>query len=191
MNLTDQQIAVFNDKYQKACDKMEGIVILENYRPSGIGFFEKIRAKKAIKYFEEALEIEPNHYQSLFFLGKIYQRFGEYDKSLSLFEKVMQLEKENHNSPLEASLVAMHLNQLDKALEYSNEGLRRKPNDFALLGNHSMNLLIAGKDQETKETIVKAITLNPTDEINKRIQSKIDSVIAGQDHRPTFKDSIG
>lgn len=191
MNLTDQQIADFNNAYQKACDKMKGIVILDGYRPSGIGFFEKFRANKAIKYFEEALAIEPNHYQSLFFLGKIYQRFGEYEKSLALLEKAMQLEKENHNLPLEASLVAMHLNQIDKAIEYSNEGIRRKPNDFALLGNHSMNLLIAGKDQEAKETIEKALKLNPADEINKRIQSKINSVISGQVRRPTFKDSVG
>lgn len=190
MNLTNQQIADFNNAYQKACNKMKGIAILEGYRPSGIGFFEKIRANKAIKYFEIALAIEPNNYQSLFFLGKIYQRLGEYNKSLGLLEKAMQFEKENHYLPLEASLVAMHLNQLDKAIEYSNEGLRRKPNDFALLGNHSMNLLIAGKDQEAKENIEKAIKLNPTDEINKRIQSKINSVISGQERRPTFKDSI-
>jgi len=189
--MTDEQIEKFNSLYQQACDKMRGLIILEGYRPKGIGVFEKLRANKAIKYFNEALSIYPDHFQSLFFLGKIHQRLRNYEQALSYFDSALKLERTNHNIPQEASLVAMHLNQIDKAIEYSKEALRRKPDDFALLGNHSMNLLIAGLDNEAKETIDKAIALNPNDDINQRIKTKIQGVISGQAKRPTFAESLG
>jgi tetratricopeptide (TPR) repeat protein len=189
--MTNEKIAEFNQLYEQACNKMKGLVILEGYRPKGIGFFDKLRANKAIKYFDQALSIYPDHFQSLFFLGKLYQRLGNYEQALSYFDTALKLEQTNHNIPQEASLVAMNLNQVDKAIEYSKEALRRKPDDFALLGNHSMNLLIAGLDYEAKETIETAISLNPADNINQRIKTKIHGVISGQIKRPTFKESIG
>jgi tetratricopeptide (TPR) repeat protein len=189
--MTDKEIEKFNSLYQQACKKMKGLIILEGYRPKRIGFFDKLRANKAIKYFDQALSIYPEHFQSLFFLGKLYQRLGTYEQALTYFDTALKLEQTNHNIPQEASLVAMHLNQIDKAIEYSKEALRRKPDDFALLGNHSMNLLIAGLDVEAKETIDKAISLNPADNINQRIKTKIQEVIAGQVKRPTFTESLG
>ncbi len=107
------------------------------------------------------------------------------------FETALKIEQINHNIPLEASLVAMHLKQIDKAIEYSKEAVRRKPDDVAVLGNHSMNLLIAGLDNEAKETINKAILINPNDNINRQIKIKIDGVIAGYAKRPTFEETLG
>ena len=170
---------------------MKGLIMLDGYRPKGVGFFEKRRANKAIQIFEQILSIAPEHFQSLFFIGKLYQRLGEHQKSLSYFETALQHEHINHSLPQEASLAAMHLNLIDKAIQYSTEANRRKPNDFALLGNHAMNLLIAGLDNEAKEAIDKAMSIDGTDAINKRIKSKIEAVIAGHIKRPTFEDTLG
>lgn len=189
--MTNEQITEFNSLYEKASKKTEGLIILEDYRPKEIDFFDMLKANKAIKYFKQALSIYPEHFQSLFFLGKLYQRLGKYEQALSYFDNALKFELTNHNLPQEASLVAMHLNQIDKAIEYSKEALRRKPDHFAIMGNHAMNLLIAGRDKEAKEAIGKAISINPNDEINQRIKTKIESVMTGQTKRPTFEEALG
>ena len=188
--MTEDQISRFNSLYDQACDKMKGLILLGGYRPRSLGLFEKPRAKKAIMYFEQALELYPGHWQSLFFLGKLHQRTGDYEKALSCFETALKNEPANHNIPQEASLVAMHLNQTDKAIEYSGEAVRRKPGDFALLGNHAMNLLIAGRDHEALETINQGLAVSPADEINQRIKTKIEGVISGKIKRPTFESTL-
>lgn len=189
--MTDEQIEKFNLLYQKACKKMTGLIIIGGYRPKKIGFFEKLRAKKAIHYFKRAISIYPDSWASLFFIGKLYQCLGNYKQSLSYLEIALKLEQTNHNIPQEASLVAMHLNQIEKAIRFSNEALRRKPDDFILLGNHSMNLLIAGLDSDAKDAIDKALLLNPNDDINQTIKNKIQAVILGQVKRPTFIEIVG
>lgn len=190
MNLTDEQINQFNQYYDDACKKMKGIIILESYRPKAIGFFEKIKANKAIRLFEKALQIFPDHFPSLFFIGKIYQRLAQYDKSLLYFERALEFEKQNYSLPQEASLVAMHLGQVEKAIEYSAESIKRAPGHIALMGNHAMNLLIAGKDTEAKKHIEEALTIEPNDEINKNIQKRIHNVISGNAKRPVFNETI-
>lgn len=190
MDFTEQQVEEFNAAYDLARKKMKGLVILENYRPGKMNFFEKFRAKSAIKMFEKALKIHPEHWPSLFFVGKLYQRMGLHEKSLFHFESALSLEHENHSLPQEAALAAMHLHQIDKAIAYSAEALKRKPGDYALLGNHSMNLLIAGLDNEAFEAINSALTIMPDDEINLRILQKVTGVISGKVKRPTFADAI-
>jgi len=190
MSITEKQISEFNNYYNKGCSLQKGIILLEGYRPKSLNFFEKIRAKKAINNFEKALEIHPESWQSLFFIGKIYQRLKDYEKSLNFIEKSMIFETQNHVLPQEASLVCMHLNQLDKAIEYSKLSIKINPENFALLGNHAMNLLVAEFDEEAKEIIEKAILLNPDDKINRNIKQKIENVILKKERRPNFSDAI-
>ena len=190
MSLTENQILEFNNFYNKGCSLQSGIILLDGYKPKRLGFFGKLRARKAIQNFEKALEIYPESWQSLFFMGKIYQRLREYEKSLSFIEKSMMYETQNHVLPQEASLVCMHLHQLDKAIEYSKLSIKISPENFALLGNHAMNLLVAEFDDEAKDIIEKAISLNPEDKINRNIKKKIENVILKKERRPNFSDAI-
>jgi len=188
MDLNDQEIKEFNLQYALATKKMNGILISDSYRPKCLSFFEKMRARKAIKHFNNALAIAPKHWQSLFFIGKIYQRLADYEKALSYMEKALEYENSNFNILQEASLVAMNLNLIEKAIYYSEAALRKNPDSIELMGNHAMNLLIAGKDLQAQQIIETALALEPHDVINKNIQEKIFDVYNGKITRPTFKD---
>jgi tetratricopeptide (TPR) repeat protein len=121
----------------------------------------------------------------------IYQRFGNHDKALLYFDSALKYEHINYSIPQEASLSAMHLKQFDRALEYCVEAIKRKPDNFVLWGNYSLNLLIAGFDDEAKKAIEKALSIDSTDKINQKIKAKIIEVIAGQTKRPKFNETIG
>jgi tetratricopeptide (TPR) repeat protein len=184
------QTEIFNLHYTEACKQQKGLILLGDYRPRRIGFFRKIKVKKAINTFEKALAIFPDHFQSLFFIGKLYQRVGDYEKSLQYLETALGIEKENPNLPQEASLVAMHLNQIEKGIAYSKEALNRSPDHIAILGNHAMNLLIGNFLTEAQEIIERALKLDPSDKINQQIKIKIDNVLSSKPPVPTFEQSL-
>jgi tetratricopeptide (TPR) repeat protein len=191
MELTKEQIDYFNTAFERAGKRQSGIVYLDGYNRRPLGFFGKKKLKKSIDDFKFCLELIPDHWQSMVLMAKSYQRLDLHSEAFDLLEKAFTIELDNATIPMEASLEAMHLNKIDKAIYYSEQSIKRKPNDFALLGNHAMNLLVAGKDMDAKEIIDEAIRLNPNDSINKNIEKKISDVISGKSNRPTFKDAIG
>jgi tetratricopeptide (TPR) repeat protein len=127
----------------------------------------------------------------MLFLGKAYQKLGDHQAALSFFEKAMSIEHSNHSIPQEASIEAIQLDNIGKALEYSEEAIRRNPDNFVLMGNHATNLLIANRDTEAIKMIAAAINLNPDDQINRNIQKFIAEVTTGQKKRPTCKSITG
>lgn len=180
----------FNKIFERAGKRQEGLILLDGYQRKPLNSSEKVRLEDSIKDFQKCLEIIPSHWQSMVLMAKAFQRLERHSESLEQLELAFNTDKENHTIPMEASLEAMHLKDIDKALYYSEESLKRKPYDFVLMGNHAMNLLIAHKDDEAKEMIEKAIKLNPNDSVNRNIESMVKDVVSGKRKRPTFEDSI-
>ncbi|WP_241686585.1 SseB family protein [Flavobacterium sp. YO12] len=186
--LQNKKYQEFNEIFERAGKKQEGLILLDRYRSKKLNESEKLKLEESVKDFKKCLEIVPEHWQSMVLMSKALQRLEKHQDALEQLELAFKLELENHIIPMEASLEAMHLKDLKKAIFYSEESLKRNPNDFTLLGNHAMNLLVAKKDLEAQETIYKAIKLQPNDSINKNIESIIKDVIAEKRERPTFED---
>lgn len=185
-----KKIKKFNELFERAGKNQEGLIHLEGYRSKSLGTSEKLRLEDSVKDYQKCLELFPGNWQSMFLMAKAYQRLGRHAESFEQLEAAFKIELKNHSIPMEASLEAMHLKDIEKALFYSEESLKRKPNDFALMGNHAMNLLLAQKDNEAKDTIEKAIKIYPNDPVNRNIESMVRDVIAGRRKRPTFEDTI-
>lgn len=188
--IENKKIQEFNEIFEKAGKLQNNLILLDGYRSKKLNSSEKIRLEESVKGFQECLEIFPDHWQCMFLMAKSYQRLERHAEALEQFESALKIELENHTIPMEASTEAMHLKDIDKALYYSEESIKRNPNDFALLGNHAMNLLVAKRDAEAKETIERAIKIRPLDRINKNIESIVKDVISGKRKRPAFEDVI-
>jgi tetratricopeptide (TPR) repeat protein len=180
----------FDEIFDKAIDKQKGLILLDGHRSKPLGTDDKLKLEESIENFKKCLQIVPAHWQSMVMIAKSYQRLERHTEAFEYLEQAFNTESENHTIPMEASLEAMHLKDIDKALFYSEESLKRKPDDFVLMGNYAMNLLIANKDDEAKEMIEKAIKINPNDKVNRNIRSIVSDVIAGERKRPAFEDTI-
>jgi tetratricopeptide (TPR) repeat protein len=180
----------FNILYERAGKKQEGLISLDDYKRKTLSISDKLKLEESIEDYKKCLSIFPEHWQSMVLMAKALQRLERHSESLEQLELAFNIELQNHSIPMEASLEAMHLKNIDKAIYYSQESLKRKPNDFALMGNHAMNLLVAEKDDEAKDVIEAAIRIQPNDSINKNIESLIKDVLSGTRKRPTFEDSI-
>jgi tetratricopeptide (TPR) repeat protein len=180
----------FNDIFERAGKRQKELIYLDGYKRKSLSASDKLILEESIEDFKKCLEILPGHWPSMVLMAKALQRLERHAEALEQLESAFNIELENHSIPMEASLEAMHLKDLDKALYYSEESLKRKPNDFVLMGNHAMNLLVAEKDSDAMNTIEEAIRMQPNDSVNRNIESIVKNVIAGKRKRPTFEDSI-
>ncbi|MCB9223565.1 MAG: SseB family protein [Crocinitomicaceae bacterium] len=188
--LSVQELNELDELFKQAFKRLNKLIYLDGFRPRSLDLVNEKKLRQSIAEFEQILEKVPDHWQSIFGMAKAYQRIGEHSKSLELLESALELEKTDHSIALEASIEAVNLRNLEKALLYSEEAIKRSPNNHVLLGNYAMNLLVAGRETEAKETIEKAFILNDSDQINANISRMINDVINGKKKRPTFDDLL-
>lgn len=180
----------FNEVFKRAGARQEGLVLLDGYHQRKLTASDRLQLEESVKEYQTCLAIAPDHWQSMVLMAKSLQRLERHAEALEQLESAFRIELNSHIIPMEASLEAMLLNDFDKAIFYSEESLKRKPDDFALLGNYAMNLLIVKRDIEAKAAIEKAIKLQPDDPVNRNIESIVQGVISGSRKRPTFQDTI-
>ena len=105
-------------------------------------------------------------------------------------ERVIHIDPANHLYYLEVALEAAHNNDMDKAIHYGEEGLKFSPDHIAILGNHAMYLMIAGRDAEAMVHIQRAISIAPEDTVNKFVARIIKEVTEGKRKRPSPKEAF-
>lgn len=184
-----ENIDLFNKHAQLGADYLHGNIKLGEY--DGKEILDKNRLdnlKKAIKEFDQCLAMVPDHWQSFLFKSLAFQAIGDHVTSLNLMEQTIKLQPQNYVLYKEASLEAIHNHDIKKALKYSKNALELKKDDPELLGNHAMNLLISGQDQESLKTIKYALSVAPDDQFNQKLRSIIASVVAGKRPRPTVEN---
>lgn len=181
----------FNKMYNLACEKQEGLILLGGYRMEELDPADQLKLEESVDYFKQCLVLLDDHWPSMVLQAKALQRLGRHEEALVLLEKAFTINEDNHSIPMEAALEAIHLQDLDKALYYSAASLERKPNDFALMGNHAMNLVLAKRDDEALALIEQALVLEPKDQVNENVKNLIQGVIAGDRARPTMEETIG
>ena len=186
--LPEDKILVFNSNFEKGNELAEGLIIIKGQTTSKLVFWDKRRAKKAIRYYRECLDLIPNHWQTNWLIAKVYQAMSENEKALEHFETAVKIEKTNPDLPREASISAMDSGNVKLAVEYSKEAIKREPNDAGLYCNHAVNLMVLGNDEEAKAHIEKAIAMEPNDETNRNVYALINAVATGKRERPKFNE---
>ena len=175
----------FNALFNDAVTRLKPLVAIGGYSPKKLTQEEGRQVRTCIRDLNACLGFASNHWQSMVFIAKGHQALGEHRFALDWLIKAMDIEKNDHVIPKEASLEAVHLRDINAAVFYSTEAIRRKPNDPELMGNHAMNLLISGNDALASRTIQDALAVDPSDEFNKRIAVMIADVGNGKKARPT------
>ncbi len=188
--IIDEENQEFNERFDRAVEKQESLILIGTEERNKLRESEKKTLEETIEDFKRCLEIAPDHWPSMTLMAKSLQRLNRHEEALQCLENAMTLEQENPFIAMEASLEAIFLKDIVKALRYSAESIKRSPGNIEVLGNHAMNSLIAGRDQEAKETIHKALELEPNDQVNKNVKSLIDDVIAERRDRPTIEDTL-
>ena len=186
--LSEDKISIFNSNFKKGNRLSESITIIKERNNSKLRFWDKRKAKKAIKHYYKCLVLIPDHWQTNWLIAKVYQTISENVKALEYFEIAMSIEKNNPDLPREASISAMDSGNIELAIKYSLEAINREPNDSGLYCNHALNLMVLGNDNEAINWIKKAIEIEPNDQINKNVFSLINEVAIGKRKRPRYNE---
>src|SRR5258708_7389735 len=89
--------------YNEALETQKSVLRFGDFQAKPLNYFGKLKAKRAIDYFQKVLEIVPDDFRLFFFIGKNYQSLKDFDKALYYLEKSIELNNEDSLLPSEAS----------------------------------------------------------------------------------------
>ena len=141
--------------------------------------------KEGIRYLDAVTKINPNNFAAFWLKGKAYQALKDSENAYSQFNESFKLNKEDPNVARELMIECLNLGKGDEGVKVALHALSLDKNNAGLLGNLALAYLIDGKLNSSKETIEKAIQIDPKDTINLNLKQIIIEVIEGKRKKPT------
>ena len=180
MTLTPTEIQSHNALYRRAYSLIRPhIFIGGESRSARPGWFARRSLKKGIALFQCALGINPNSWQSRFWIAKALQRLGEHQESMSWFADALRLDEANEGIAKEAGVEALEVGDYKLALAIVRPAAERNPDDAALQHNLGLALLLCGRVAEAHQAFNRAAA-HHSDSVTSRLVTLTELVLRGE-----------
>ncbi|HSY20030.1 MAG TPA: tetratricopeptide repeat protein [Candidatus Acidoferrales bacterium] len=190
LSLSEEQIARHNELYAGANELTKGLIILDGVPHSRPGFFAKRRLRKAVKLYQQVLEINPASWQSMFCIAKALQSLEELQESLAWFVRAYGCEPGNPSLAKETGYAASRLGRHDIALKAMEPAVKQHPSDPALQCNFGLTCLLAGKAADACAAFEQTVKLEPQNDVNKKLLRFAQEVASGGRGNPKTEQEI-
>jgi tetratricopeptide (TPR) repeat protein len=188
--MTPEQIDEHNLIFKEASQLVKEEVIVAGRPPaSGLDRSGRVKLERAIHLFARVLELNSRNWSAMWLVGKAYQRLGNYSAALTSFVRASEVNRGQPDVLREASICAMYMGLSEEAISYADSALRCQPSNNGLLANLALALLLAGRLDEAKTAIDKAMT-SGADAISQTVGSMVDHFIANERTPPTTTEAL-
>ena len=116
---------------------------------------------KAEKLYYEVLKIDPNHTNSLYNLGLIFQQIGQSDKAKTYYEKIIEINPNHTNALNSLGIIFYEIREYEKAKKYYKKAIDNNSNFTHAHNNLGQLFNMLGKPNEAISSYEKAIRIEP------------------------------
>jgi TolB-like protein/Flp pilus assembly protein TadD len=146
--------------------------LAESHVSAGIAHCMSKAFEEAEAAFEKAIEIDSKNYEAWYFFGRTKVHEGDLERALKLFDRASKVRPEDFQSVLLQAQLYTSLDNNDKALEVTREGIKRvravlelNPDDNRALNMGAFALLRLGETEEATEWMTRSMQNAPMDSI--------------------------
>jgi len=148
------------------------------------GWFVRRKLNEAMRCFERALDINSEGWSSMWALGKIQQRLGNHQASLSWFVRAHKINPTHPDVAREAGLAALDCGEAALAVKFCSCAVDDKPHDAGLVANLALAYMLNGDDKHAIECAERAARTAAGDEISSTVLEFVRDVADGRRSRP-------
>jgi predicted O-linked N-acetylglucosamine transferase (SPINDLY family) len=128
---------------------------------AAIRHYQTGKLEQAANICEEILEIYPNNFEVLHFLGIINYQLGNYDFAIQYIKKALQFNPKNADAYYNLGNVFVEKGHLDEAIDCYQKALQYNPNLAEAYNNLGNALQEKGQLDEAINCYQKALRVNP------------------------------
>ncbi|MEQ8187231.1 MAG: tetratricopeptide repeat protein [Candidatus Eremiobacterota bacterium] len=139
-----------------------GFISADEWNTKGLDFFNQGKYEEAIKYYDKALDIEPEHVKTWHNKGVLLKKLGKNTEAIECYDKVLEIDPEALNTWYNRGIILKELGQNEEAMKCYDKALESNPGYFYAWNNKGSILYNQGKNEEAIECYDKAIINNPS-----------------------------
>ena len=119
------------------------------------------RQEETIKYFEKAVELNPNHVPALVNLGTEYRNVNRLPEAAATLEKALAIDPNTLATYVNLMSVYRSMNDLDKNVEIAEKAMAQFPYSAPIFWNAANAYQLKGNMTKANELRDKALQLDP------------------------------
>ena len=131
----------------------------EEFYQKGLKEFQNNNVQKAVSYWKQAAEIQPNSAKIFSILGNAYKILNDLDSSTELIEKAAQLEPDNFKYLYNLGLVFFEQEKFDEAKKILHQALEINNDNYELYNDLGVVYFKTHDYAKAEEYIKKAINI--------------------------------
>ena len=167
--LKDANHAFVNHNFTKAIDLYKQVLHMAGQIPGihfniGKSYYMLKNNNKAIKYFHNAIKIDPNYQRAYQSLGTLYTSKNKHKEAIVYLQKAIELKKDDYIAHMNLASNLLSLQAYTHAEKYYMDLQPLFPNKFDVFYNTAYSMKLQGKYQESIPYYLKAIDINPNRE---------------------------
>jgi len=132
------------------------------------------KLNEAVVLFERAIKINPDNWSAMWFIGKVYQRFGDMNEALRWFERSYQINPSHADIAREVSICAMGIGRRDTAITFAYRATQIESTNPGLQANLALAYLTSGRISDARIAIERALAGDPRDVISQNIRAMVE-----------------
>lgn len=127
----------------------------------------------AVKYYEQAIRLDPRFKQSYEALGTLYLADRQTDKALKAYSDILTFLPNDPSAHIHIANVYIMKDDIKTATSYLEKGVNLDPFDAEAHYNLAMAYFQQGQTQKAKEMFQKVIKLDPVGEVGRDAKDRI------------------
>ena len=120
--------------------------------------------KKAIVYYQKAIEILPENTEALYNAGVCYYGMGDKENALKVYEQALNVTPEYTNAANNAGVIYFERKEYENAKKYFLQAVKYDPNNSDALGNLGAIHHNQGNMKEAVEFYKSSLAVNPNNQ---------------------------
>jgi len=127
----------------------------------GLALHQKGQLAQAQESYQQALKLQPGHFDALNLLGVIAAQTGNFNRAVELIDRAIKIKPDNEAAYSNRGNVLKELKRWDEALESYEQAIKLKPDYADAYYNRGLALQELERWDEAVESYERAIALKP------------------------------
>jgi tetratricopeptide (TPR) repeat protein len=161
--LKQEKIGAAREKFERATKLQAGYpdTLANAWNNLGLLATREGRTAEAVPYFEQALQLNPDHLIALENLGNAYRQQKNWDAARKVLEKAVAVGPQDAEANYSLGMVYAQLNDNDRAYEYLQQALKARPGYPEALNNLGVLYLRTGRRDNGVASFEECIRVAP------------------------------